>query len=116
MSLIDLPDRDAPLTRVLPGDRKIQAALAEIRGLLDEAAEALKSIHVARFEVDPPDNEAVRETVRRLAEVPERLRIVVQDLKTYTDVGPEDHAARMQATRRIAELRKEGERSDYPPP
>lgn len=116
MSLIDLPDRDAPLARVLPGDWKIQAVLAEIRGLLDEAAATMKSIHTARFEVDPPDNEAVRETVRRLTEVPERLRIVLQDLKTYTDVVPEDHAVRMQATRRVAELRAEGEQGDYPSP
>jgi hypothetical protein len=114
MALIDLPDRDAPVPRVLPGDRKIQAVLAEIQGLLGETAQHLEDIRKARFDVDPPDNESVRNSVCGLIEMPDRLRVVVQDLKTFADLVPEDHTARARSQHRIAEL--QGEVAYFPHP
>jgi hypothetical protein len=114
MGLIEVPNREVPVPRVLPGDRKIQSALAEVRGILDGVEEQLRLVRKARFEVDPPDNDAVRECVQKLLETPDRLRIVLQDLKTFTDTVPEDHAARMRAERQIAELRDQSEQARDP--
>jgi hypothetical protein len=116
MTLFEAPDREAPLPRVLPGDRKIQASLAEVRTLLDEASATLQSIRRARFEVDPPDNEAVRAAIRKLLEIPNRLRGAVQDLKSFTDTTPEDHTARLRVEQRITELAREGENRGAPSP
>jgi hypothetical protein len=109
LTLFEVPDRETPLPRVLPGDRKIQGSLAELQALLEEASSTLQAVRTARFEVDPPDNEAVRAAIRHLMDLPNRLRIVVQDLKLYTDATPEDHDARVRAERRITELTREGE-------
>lgn len=80
---------DVHVSRALYGDDKIQAALIEVRGIAARISELSTTIRQARFEADPPDNEAVRAAVRELHTLSERLRNVSEDLRLFTQVQPE---------------------------
>ncbi len=78
--------------RSLFGDDKIRTAVREARGITERVNELLATIVRARFDSDPPDNEAVRQAVATLIPLYKDLRNLCEDLRLYTEVTPDGRA------------------------
>jgi len=78
--------------RSLFGDDKVQSAVRDGRLMADRVKELLQVIVKARFDSDPPDNEAARDAVSQLLRLSRDLRNLAEDLKLYTEVTPEGPA------------------------
>jgi hypothetical protein len=80
---------EVPVPRSLYGDDKIRAAVRECREIARRIDELTTKLIRARFDSDPPDNDAVRTAVAELARLPSELRNLNEDLKLYTEVTPD---------------------------